>query len=455
MKKHFHPITALLFLRRTLVLYLLPLINVLLAGDLAALRDALRQDAAIFAVLLAVSAVMLISSGWQLGADGTLNLYWSLGVRHRRCVFGGSLAALKIERPVLFRLLGASRVTVYPEGSRRGVSLCVARRDARLLADALMPSKPLCVHHPRGGERMALAVLGANGVSTLALLVLARHESRGFWPALQDAAIRHLSQLAAFAGRWLPAGTAWLLALAALLLGLSLARSAAHAARCEVWRSEKVFGSRGGLLSLYEYRLALDSLSMAEVRTSVFSRLLGCGPVYCAAGGFRSELPLFVYMKGGESLAAELLPGFVIAPEKRAEIKDRSLMFFAPAGVPCFCFLLLAVMAFRLLPAVALPFLLLAAACVPPLYEAARGFFLEGASVRGERLTLCRQRGIHTSLICVFSPRACLTAQQTPWAAAAQRADLTVKLPGGVKESVRSIPLADAEKCFDLLEGKL
>ena len=65
-EKHFHPFAALRFLRKTLAVYLIPLVNVLLERNWAAFWLALRQDAVLFGLLCGVSWVLLQCSSWQL-----------------------------------------------------------------------------------------------------------------------------------------------------------------------------------------------------------------------------------------------------------------------------------------------------------------------------------------------------------------------------------------------------
>ena len=100
------------------------------------------------------------------------------------------------------------------------------------------------VHRPHGGEKMVFAVLGANGLSTLALLALALRQSRPYAPDAETLAFAHLSHLAAFAARWLPMGTAWMLVATGWLFCISLARSAAQVAHYTVWRTAAQLGSR-------------------------------------------------------------------------------------------------------------------------------------------------------------------------------------------------------------------
>ena len=62
-ERGFHPFAVLHFLRKTILLYLLPLLQVLFARNWAALRTALVQGAALLAVIAAVSAAVLQAAG--------------------------------------------------------------------------------------------------------------------------------------------------------------------------------------------------------------------------------------------------------------------------------------------------------------------------------------------------------------------------------------------------------
>lgn len=448
-QKHFHPMMAALFLRKTLVLYLLPLARVALARDWAALGEALRQDAALFALLAGISWALLHFKRWGLDEQGVLHLFWTLGLHCERAVPGRAVAALAIERPLLFRLTGASRVTLYfaQQAENRKFVLYLSKHDAEALAGALLPAVPQIIHRAAGTETLALAVLGANGLSTFLFLWFALRESRGFWADAEALAYRQVEHLAAFAARWLPAGAAWLLAIAALLSGASLVRSAAQTARHEAFAGAEVLGCRSGLVRRYEYRIRRSALSYADMRLSPAAYLLRRRPVYVAAGSFKSPLPLLICRAGNKALPAAFLPGFAVPPVPRADLKGRNLAFFFPAGGPMAFCLLLAVLARSTLPALALPLLLLAAWFLPALAMAAVGYRQEGVWPYGGHLTLRRQRGAHLHCICVLAQPALVQAQN-PWAAAAQRANLTLCFAPGVREKVRSIPYQDAAACF-------
>lgn len=396
-EKRFHPFAVLHLLRKTILVYLLPLVQVLFARNWAALWAALVQDLVLFALLSAACWAVLHASGWQTDAHGNLLVRWRLGIRLDRTLRADMLAALTIDRPVVYRLAGASRLTLYPAGQKKPLTLIVARDDARELADRLLPLEQPVVHRPHGGEKMVFAVLGANGLSTLALLALALRQSRPYAPDAQTLAFAHLSHLAAFAARWLPMGTAWMLVATGWLFCISLVRSAAQVAHYTVWRTAAQLGSRGGLLHRYEMRLCRAHLNYADLRRSPVTRALHYCPVFVTAGSCAPELPLFVW-KEGTPLLQELLPGIALVPD----------LFFAA---------------------------LLAAAFV--------GYRREGAWMQDDHLTLRRQKGFHLHCVCALHPDLCLTVQQSPWAVAAHRANLTLIFPGRLKQKVRSVALTE------------
>ena len=247
-QRHYHPLAALRFLRKAVVVCLLPLANALLEFSLNALLTALRQDAALLLFLCGASSILLEASSWALDEAGVLRLRWAFLSKRERIIRGEALAALTIERPLFFRLLGASRVVLYPVGqpAKRAVTLYLHKEDAQELADRLMPVRDPVCHRPAGGERAALVVLGANGLSTLALTYLAIRQSRPFPLTAEAVALSRLNVLVRFAAHWLPAGAAWMLVLTGSLFGISLARSFVQTVHYTVWHTADQLGSQGG-----------------------------------------------------------------------------------------------------------------------------------------------------------------------------------------------------------------
>ena len=443
-EKHFHPLAALHLLRKTLLVYLLPLVQVLFDRNWDALRAALRQELVLLVFISAVCWAVYYASRWQVDAEGTVHVSWRLGVRLDRALRAEGLAALVLEQPLLYRLTGACRVVLYPVGQTKTITLYLTRQQAEELADVLLPVTDPLWHAPKGGEKLAFAVLGANGLSTLALLALAIKQSRPYAPDAQTAAFAHLNRIAAWAARWLPMGTAWLLVLGGVLFCASLVRSAAHAAHYTVWRTESHLGSRGGFVRRYEMRLALEHLSYADLRRSPATWALGCCPVFVTAGSCQPEIPLLVWREDGPFLQ-ELLPGFVLPPKAPVDTAGRSIpAFFLPAGIPCGLCLLLTAVSRYTLPALTVPLLVVSAVFAALLVGAYNGWRKEGIWLQNGRLTLRWQHGFHLHDICVLCPVPALTAMQSPWAAAVHRTNLTLTFPGGVKCRVRSV------KCSEL-----
>ena len=454
-ERRLHPFTVLRFLRKTLVVYLLPLVQVLFERNWTALHTALRQDALLFLLLCAVSWGILHVSSWSLDDTGVFHLHWRLGIRLDRALRGEMLAALTIDRPLLYRMAGASRLTLYPVGAaqKHTLSVCLPKADAEAVADQLMPLVKPTLHRPAGGERAALGFLGTNGLSTLALFVLAVRQTRDVpdWNPAVFAQIQ-VSFLARFAARWLPAGAAWLLAAAGFLLGASLMRSFAQTVHYTVWHTADQIGSRGGWLSRFEFRVRSSEISYADVRVSPIARLMKRWPVFVVAGSCRPELPLFVYRSGQEELFRELLPEFRMPPDTRHDLTHRSAVFFAPAGIPFGLCLLLVLVSRSVLPALTGTLLIPTAVFSVFLAGGLMGWLKEGIWLREGRFTLRRQKGVYLHCICVFHPDVCLRTFQSPWAARYQRMTLTLALPGQVRLKVRSIPVRDAAPCLNALE---
>ena len=453
-EKHFHPLAALHLLRKTLLVYLLPLVQVLFDRNWDALRAALRQELVLLFFISAVCWAVYYASRWQVDAEGTVHVSWRLGVRLDRALRAEGLAALMLEQPLLYRLTGACRVVLYPVGQTKTITLYLTRQQAEELADVLLPVTDPLWHAPKGGEKLAFTVLGANGLSTLILWWLAIHQTQSYAPDAQTAALAQLGHLAAFAARWLPLGMAWLLVLAGTLFCISLVRSALQAVHYTVWRTDTQLGSRGGWLSRFEFRVRSREISYADVRVSPIARLMKRWPVFVVAGSCRPELPLFVYRSGQEELFRELLPEFRMPPDTRHDLTHRSAVFFAPAGIPFGLCLLLVLVSRSVLPALTGTLLIPTAVFAVFLAGGLMGWLKEGIWLREGRFTLRRQKGVYLHCICVFHPDVCLRTFQSPWAARYQRMTLTLALPGQVRLKVRSIPVRDAAPCLNALEQK-
>lgn len=189
-------------------------------------------------------------------------------------------------------------------------------------------------------------------------------------------------------------------------------------------------------------RLCRAHLNYADLRRSPVTRALHYCPVFVSAGSCAPELPLFVW-KEGTPLLQELLPGVALPPDTAPDITRRSKIYFLPAGLPLGLCLLLTAVSRTTLPTLTLPLL------VPDLFFAALlaaafvGYRREGAWMQDDHLTLRRQKGFHLHCVCALHPDLYLTVQQSPWAVAAHRANLTLIFPGRLKQKVRSVALTE------------
>jgi hypothetical protein len=461
MQGRFHWSYALRFLRKTLIVYLLPLVQVVFDRAWSALLVALYQDFALLCVAALLCTVFLFSSRWWLDADGTLHLHWDLVWQVDRTLRSADLAAVQLDRTLFQHITGAAKLTLYPACPDRkaNFTLYLPASSAKRLAERLIPaevSDQSEVYHPDGGEYLALAFLSANGLTTLLLLLVALRQQQ-LYGAAGPQLTAHLSNAAAWAAHWLPVGLAWLLTALAFLAGVSLGRSFLHTLRYRVWNVDGILCGRGGVLHTSRYRIRTAMISYADVRLTPAARLLHRCPVYVAAGAYAdNEIPVYIYDPRDAKQTAALeamLPGFQMPPRRRSDPAGRSIALLLPTVLPLVLFAFLTFVSAYVLPALTPVLLFPTLYFALMLFAAREAWYTENAFCVGGRLTLRRQQNFTIHCVCVLTPHVCLSLFQTPWAVAERRTDLSFYMPGRRHFNVRSIPLADAERCLKQLEA--
>lgn len=226
------------------------------------------------------------------------------------------------------------------------------------------------------------------------------------------------------------------------LFCISLARSAAQVAHYTVWRTAAQLGSRGGLLHRYEMRLCRAHLNYADLRRSPVTRALHYCPVFVTAAAARRNCRCSSGRRA-RPCCKSCCPASPCRRTRPRTSPAAARSISCPRGLPLGLCLLLTAVSHTTLPTLTLPLL------VPDLFFAALlaaafvGYRREGAWMQDDHLTLRRQKGFHLHCVCALHPDLCLTVQQSPWAVAAHRANLTLIFPGRLKQKVRSVALTE------------
>ena len=118
------------------------------------------------------------------------------------------------------------------------------------------------VFTPAGFERLALVMLSANAVTTSIFLWMGVQRLNDYLEQdLEQIALEHFTRLEVFIERLLPAGSAFLVALAFCLASLTFCYSFFHTFGFSCGRSGGVIISRGGFFTKIERRVLASSVT--------------------------------------------------------------------------------------------------------------------------------------------------------------------------------------------------
>ena len=452
--QHFHFVYSVRFIQKYLLLTLVPLAQALLNRQLAAFWQALRQSAGLLGVLALLALARGRAAGWRLEASGCLRLRTGLALRRQLALPAGTLAALRLERPPGLRLLGASALTLYPARTARlrPVTLYLSRREAAALAGRLMPLPAGAARlRPTRAERLCLALLNANALSSALVLAAAWRQVRALGGWAEQAARAGLDHALALAADWLPVRAGWLPAALAALLAFSLLRSGCDTAFWRLYVSGPVLAMRGGLLCPTETRIRTAAVTACDIRATPTARLLGRWPVYLAAGSYRGALPVLLRPGRPDQAGrlAALLPGAVLPDAAPGSARGRSLAAFVLwPGVLAGGTLLALAAATKAAPALVPALAPAAGAALTLLAVAWDGRRRERALRAGGRLTVCTVRRFTLHCWCFFAAPASAHFRQTPPEAARGRGRLTLAFPAGLRVRVRSVTRQAARRAL-------
>ena len=258
MPKRPHLLDSLRFFRYGFLLCLVPMVQALFRFDMEGLLIALWQDAAILAVCLALSLALWAAARISVTPQAVV-FRQGIGFHLRQTFARASIAVVEIERPLYCRFVGAARVRLYFKNyaAPHRLTVYLTKRDAAFLSETLMPVKQHSgVFTPAGFERLALVMLSANAVTTSIFLWMGVQRLNDYLEQdLEQIALEHFTRLEVFIERLLPAGSAFLVALAFCLASLTFCYSFFHTFGFSCGRSGGVIISRGGFFTKIERRV--------------------------------------------------------------------------------------------------------------------------------------------------------------------------------------------------------
>lgn len=441
-EKRFHPFAVLHLLRKTILVYLLPLVQVLFARNWAALWAALAPGCAAACPaqhgLLGGAACQRLADGRPRQPAGALAAGHPAGPHPA----ADMLAALTIDRPVVYRLAGASPPDPVPRRAEK------APDPYRCPGRCPGAGRPAAAAGTAGGapppRRREDGVCGAGGqrpfhpcaagpcAAPEPPLCPGRPDPRLCTPESSGGLCGPLLPMAR-PGCWMATG------------GCSASVWPAVRPRWPTTRSGvplPSWAARGGLLHRYEMRLCRAHLNYADLRRSPGDPGTALLPRVRLGGQLRAGTAA-VRLEGGHAPAARAAARRRPARTRPRTSPGRSKIIFPARGasagaVPA---------ADGSVPHHAAdphPPLLVPDLFLPALLAAAFvGYRREGAWMQDDHLTLRRQKGFHLHCVCALHPDLCLTVQQSPWAVAAHRANLTLIFPGRLKQKVRSVALTE------------
>lgn len=448
-----HPFQFGWCLRWGLVLCVIPVARALFVFDILAAYHAFTQS---LAILLAVSILAYLlwrHSSAELCGD-VLAVRSGLFYLRQDSYRIEQLSAVVLQQPVLGRLFGATRLTVYFKSEKPVpcVALWLPTRAAKCFADRLLLVEQTDgLFEPAGFDKLIFVMLSANLIATAALVTMTAYRmTRVFGDGVENVAKLGFSQLRHLFAAFLPAGVSALLTLIFMFLLISLARGAGAAWNFSVSRSANLLLCRGGLFTKCERRILVNCINSSSIHVTPWARVLRRYPVYVTAGGFQGhELPL-VTVKAGqeEAVLRHFLPEFCLPQKPMCNPRRRHLgSFLWQGGLILGSFTVLLLVSFSVLPAIswALGLGLLFGLCL--CVVGLEAFFKEGVCKNKNRtFSLCYYRFFTRYLVSVYTNDFSLEMRLHPLAASEGRCDLRLFTPSRSTYRVRSVEYSVANR---------
>ncbi|MDL2215744.1 PH domain-containing protein [Ruminococcaceae bacterium OttesenSCG-928-N02] len=309
-----HPVYCFGYVKYILLLAIGPIWAAISARNIDAAFVYLRED---FYLFLAVGLfVVALWFATNYSFDGqTITVEEGLFFQRTHIIPLENITCLSLEQPFVYRLLGATKITVYFEtpSKKPSFSFPLPTKRAQRIAHAIFPLDSLTpFYQPTGRGRFSFAFLSTDVVASLVVIFSVYSQLKQFLGAQWElSAQQGISTIAQIFSIFLPAGLALSVTFLVLVLGAiftsSLVRTGGFSTSC----SERLIVVEGGFFNHREFRFLRSKITSSTIRVSFASRLIKRYPLYISAGGYSGmELPVFLYKKGDEARIRQLLPGF-------------------------------------------------------------------------------------------------------------------------------------------------
>ncbi len=368
-----------------------------------------------------------------------------------------SIAAINIERPLLYRIIGASILTIYFKNNfyPRKIKFYLSKNKAAQIINTLTPvQEKNAVFEPTGAERAVLVILSANLLSTAAfILITLDYISDFLGQSRYDLALiarDNLLTIDTIVQRFVPAGISLLLSLGFLLASLTVLLSFFRTARLRVCRAGGIILCRGGLFTKTERRININCIVACDVKTTPVARLMGRKALYITAGSFVSrDFPVLVFKKSQPEKPSVLLPEFSLPSDIMCEYKRKSKIQYLYKPLLALAVCLFIFYVFYIINSPIMFFMpVLIALCIMSFAVSVEGIFKEGFCINKNRtISLCYTKYITRHEVCVITHNMKYSVRQSPFNIRKKSANLKINVLYGLKLRARGVI---AEKALEM-----
>ena len=434
---------AFRYMRPALIIMLAPLVAYILRNDLrGALTDLLSN-------ILFIAAIALLIGVLYAGASVTLGpsaITFTEGVliRRQNAFALADLTCVSLERPLLYRALGATRISLFFKANSRSrrFKVVLKKEDARDIATQLLPCRKLEGGYSLRTFDMVMFVILTADILTGAIIAYTAY--RQVSNILGDAVVQGgRATLEHFAGTYIGGGLAVMFAFIAFLYATSFINGLLKVYHFNAFRSERTLISVSGLFTTLERRINLDHLISCDVKITLLSRIFRQSPVFLSAAGYVEKTVPIMMLKNKDADSLQKLIPFAPGFSGNFNTNAKRTIFEylpLPAGAAGFftaCYLIAA----RLAPTYKGLFLILVIVALLALLIAIEAFLKEGILIKSGSMVISHSRMFSRNVSAVFGEFA-LTYATNSIAYSNGRCSIKVRLPARKTYRVRGVKAA-------------